>query len=141
MFGFAQFPDFVSVFYNFLILFRFFTLVFILFQSIAIGYKSSNPDSIVSVHAFDARPNIRVRDSETGPFRRFGFVDAVRELDPVGALGLLDQDYKVWVLSFLCVDQLVLWLFYLFAIVSLFIPFFFIDCVSNSGRSLPGQVG
>ena len=68
-------------------------------------------------------------------------MDAVRELDPVGALGLLDQDYKVWVLFFLCVDQLVLWLFYLFAIVSLFIPFFFIDCVSNSGRSLPGQVG
>ena len=70
-------------------------------------------------------------------------MDAVRELDPVGALGLLDQDYKVWFFFFSlrCVDQLVLWLFYLFAIVSLFIPFFFIDCVSNSGRSLPGQVG
>ena len=53
----------------------------------------------MSVQAFDARPNIRVKDSETDSFRRFGFVDAIRELDPAGSLGLLDQDYKV-ILSF-----------------------------------------
>ena len=52
---------------------------------------------MVSVQARGARPWLRVKasDSPSQPFKRYGFVDAVKELDPSGALGLLDPDYKV----------------------------------------------
>ena len=75
-----------------------------IFQSIGIGYKRANPASVVSVQGYDPRPNIRVKasDSPSQSFRRYGFVDAVQELDPAGTLGLLDPDYKVsfvWFLS------------------------------------------
>ena len=67
------------------------------FQSIAIGYKNLHPSSVVVVQAYDPRPSIRIKsaDSPDVPFRRYGFVDAIQELDPSGALGLLDQDYKI----------------------------------------------
>ena len=68
------------------------------FQSIAIGYKRLHPSSVVIVQAFDAKPSLRIKPSEqsTAPFRKYGFVDAIKELDPVGALGLHDQDFKVY---------------------------------------------
>ena len=66
------------------------------FQSIGIGYKRAHPDCVVSVQGFDPRPNIRIKASDSvQSFRRYGFVEAVQELDPAGSLGLLDQDYKV----------------------------------------------
>ena len=73
-----------------------------MFQSIAIGYKRSYPNSVVIVQAFDPKPSIRIKPSETSsaPFRKYGFVDAIKELDPVGSLGLLDPDFKVFFFSF-----------------------------------------
>ena len=49
------------------------------------------------VEAFDPRPTIRVKptDQQSAPFRKFGFVEAIKELDPLGSLGLLDSDFKV----------------------------------------------
>ena len=49
------------------------------------------------VQAFDAKPSIRIKasDQPSVPFRKYGFVDAVEELDPIGSLGLLDPDFKV----------------------------------------------
>ena len=53
------------------------------------------------VHAFDARPTLRIKASDqSGSFRRYGFVEAIQELDPVGTLGLLEPDFKV------CIDRL-----------------------------------
>ena len=66
------------------------------FQTIAIGYKQRHPSSVVVVQAYDPRPSIRIKASETAAsFRRYGFVDAVKELDPAGSLGLLAPDYRV----------------------------------------------
>ena len=66
------------------------------FQSIAIGYKRVHPSSIVVVQAFDARPSIRIKSSEqSSSFRKYRFVDAIQELDPVGQIGLLAPDFKV----------------------------------------------
>ena len=49
------------------------------------------------VQAFDSKPSIRIKasDQESLPFRKYGFVDAIEELDPIGSLGLLDPDFKV----------------------------------------------
>ena len=72
-----------------------FSLLFL--QTIAFGYKNLHPESIVVVHGYDPRPSIRIKASD-GPgqsFQRYGFVDAIKELDPIGTLGLLDQDFKV----------------------------------------------
>ena len=79
--------------------FQFFQFwVFLLFQSIAHGYKNLHPDSVVVVQAYDPRPSLRIKssDSPSIPFRRYGFVDAIKELDPIGTLGLLDQDFQVF---------------------------------------------
>ena len=71
-------------------------IYFPFFQSIAIGFKQINPSSIVVVQAFDPRPCLRIKASEnSGTFRRYGFVDAIKELDPIGSLGLLAPDFKV----------------------------------------------
>lgn len=68
------------------------------FQSIAIGYKRLHPSSVPLVEAFDARPCLRIKETDqgSGPFKRFSFVQAIQELDPVGTLGLLDADFKVF---------------------------------------------
>ena len=65
------------------------------FQSFGIGYLKLHPDGQVRVHGEDPRPIIRVRPDKTSNFRRYGFVDAVLSLDPVGKLGLHASDYKV----------------------------------------------
>lgn len=67
-----------------------------LFQTIAIGYKQHHPSSVVVVQAYDPRPSLRIKATENSAFRRFGFVDAVKELNPVGSLGLLEPDFKVY---------------------------------------------
>lgn len=68
----------------------------LIFQSIAIGYKRANPSSVVSVQGYDPRPCLRVKASSSSQsFRRFGFVDAIKEFDPTGSLGLLDPDFRV----------------------------------------------
>ena len=69
----------------------------VLSQSIAIAYKRQNPASVVVVQAYDPRPSIKIKAADDAdlPFRRFGFVEAIQELDPAGALGLLPPDYKV----------------------------------------------
>ena len=53
------------------------------------------------VHAYDPKPSIRIKasDQPDQSFRRYGFVDAIKELDPFGTLGLLDQDFKVVIFS------------------------------------------
>ena len=71
-------------------------LVFNPFQSVAIGYKRAHPTSVVSVLGQGPRPCLRVKDSDSSQgFKMYGFVDAIKEFDPVGALGLLDPDFKV----------------------------------------------
>ena len=74
-----------------------FSFVFSFKQSIAIAYKSANPECVAVVQAFDPRPHILVKasDSSSVPFRKYGFVDAIKELNPSNSLGLLDPDYKV----------------------------------------------
>ena len=51
----------------------------------------------MSVQGYDPRPSIMIKASDNPdlPFRRFGFVEAIKELDPVGSLGLLAPDFKV----------------------------------------------
>ena len=82
-------------------------------QTIAIAYKQAHPESVVVVQAYDSRPGIRIKasDSPSQMFRRYGFVDAIKELDPVGSLGLLDPDFKVFdfSVSFLCGSSLIGW--------------------------------
>ena len=77
--------------------------VFVLaFQSIAIGYKQQNPASVVVVMAYDSRPSLRIKSSDSEEsFRRYRFVDAIQELDPAGALGLMAPDYKVCIAFYL----------------------------------------
>ena len=65
------------------------------FQSFGIGYIRLHPDGQVRVHADDPKPILRVKPDARSGFRRYGFVDAVLGLDPVGKLGLLASDYKV----------------------------------------------
>lgn len=79
-----------------MLVFIVFNFPFFFFQAIAIGYKRLYPDSVVLVQAFDPRPSLRIKltDQESIPFRRYYFVDAIQELDPLGALGLLDPDFK-----------------------------------------------
>ena len=51
---------------------------------------------MVSVQGYDPRPCLRVKASSSSQsFRRFGFVDAIKEFDPTGSLGLLDPDFRV----------------------------------------------
>lgn len=52
---------------------------------------------MVAVQGFVPRPTITIKDSDESdrPFRRYGFVEAIQKLDPVGALGLLAPDFKV----------------------------------------------
>ena len=52
---------------------------------------------MVTVQGFDPRPNIRIKASDDAdlPSRRYGFVEAIQELDPIGSLGLLAPDFKV----------------------------------------------
>ena len=73
------------------------TLFYSSLQSIAIGYKRAHPQSVAVVQAFDAKPSIQIKasDQPSVPFRKYGFVDAVEELDPISSLGLLDPDFKV----------------------------------------------
>ena len=47
------------------------------------------------MHSEDPKPMLRVRPNSAARFRRFGFVDAVVELDPIGKLGLKASDFKV----------------------------------------------
>ena len=70
------------------------------------------PNVIAIVQAFAPRPSIRVKQSDqpSVPFRKFGFVEAIEALDPVGTLGLLDPDFKVW-LSFAFLNSFVFILF------------------------------
>ena len=77
--------------------FFFFFLLIKFLQSIAIAYKRQNPSSIVSVQGYDPRPSIMIKASDNPDlsFRRYGFVEAIKELDPVGSLGLLAPDFKV----------------------------------------------
>ena len=79
------------------------SVVFVfVFQSIGISYKRVNPDSVVSVQGRDPRPMISIQPSEaSNSFRRYGFVEAVQELDPSGTLGLLEPDYKMCFCGFL----------------------------------------
>ena len=79
-------------------------------QTIAIAYKQAHPESVVVVQAYDSRPGIWIKasDSPSQTFRRYGFVDAIKELDPVGSLGLLDPDFKVLIFCFFCVGLLYL---------------------------------
>ena len=46
---------------------------------------------------YDSRPTLRIKasDSPDLPFRRYGFIEAIQELDPIGALGMLAPDFKV----------------------------------------------
>ena len=70
------------------------------FQTIAIGYKQIHPDSVAVFKAFDRRPNILIKASESShSFCCYGFVEAVRELHTARALGLLDPDFKVFLTS------------------------------------------
>ena len=64
-------------------------------QTLAIGYKQLHPDHVVVVQAYDPRPSLRIKTSEDVPFRRYYFVDAILDLEPASALGLLDPDFKV----------------------------------------------
>ena len=84
-------------------------LLFSFFQSIGIGYKRAHPACQISVQGFAPRPCLQIKTSGSSQaFRRYGFVDAVQELDPVGTLGLLDQDYQVF--SFLlCLLVFISW--------------------------------
>ena len=78
--------------------FGFVTLAFsfVTFQSMGVGYKRANPAGVVVVQAYDPRPSIRIKASESAAsFCRYGFVEAVQELDPAGSLGLLNPDYQV----------------------------------------------
>ena len=63
-------------------------------QSFGIGYLRVHPDGQVRVHADEPKPIIRVKPSSTSGFRRYGFVDAVLGLDPLGKLGMLQSDFK-----------------------------------------------
>ena len=92
-------------------------------QTIAIAYKQAHPESVVVVQAYDSRPGIRIKasDSPSQMFRRYGFVDAIKELDPVGSLGLLDPDFKVLIFCFFCVGLL-----YLVGVLCFFVSFFVI---------------
>ena len=38
---------------------------------------------------------IKASDTPDLAFRRYGFVEAIQELDPIGSLGLLAPDFKV----------------------------------------------
>ena len=77
-------------------------MVLFSFQTIAIAYKQQNPASITVVHAYDPRPSLMIKasDSPSSIFRKFGFVDAIQDLDPLGSLGLLDPDFKVFSFPF-----------------------------------------
>ena len=68
-----------------------------LFQSVALAYKRQHPASVVVVQAYDPRPSIMIKASDTPDlaFRRYGFVEAIQELDPIGSLGLLAPHFKV----------------------------------------------
>ena len=66
-----------------------------MFQSFGIGYQTLNPDGLVRVHADEPKPILRVKPDAKSGFRRYGFVDAVLALDPVGKLGLTAADFKV----------------------------------------------
>ena len=70
------------------------------FQAFGIGYLKLNPDGQVKVHSEDPKPILRVRPDAHSRFRRYGFVDAVLGLDPVGRLNLQQSDYKVLILGF-----------------------------------------
>ena len=72
-----------------------FNFLMLLLQSFGIGYRKLHPEGQVQVHADDPRPIIRVRPDQKSGFRRYGFVDAVLGLDPVGKLGLVASDYRV----------------------------------------------
>ena len=65
------------------------------FQAIGMGYLKLHPDGQVRVHADEPKPIIRVKPDSSSGFRRYGFVDAVLALDPVGRLGLEASDYRV----------------------------------------------
>jgi hypothetical protein len=54
-----------------------------------------HPDGQVRVQSEDPRPIIRVKPSSSAGFRRYGFVDSVLGLDPIGKLRLTAADYKV----------------------------------------------
>ena len=56
-------------------------------------------DGQVRVHGDEPKPILRVKPDSSSGFRRYGFVDAVLALDPVGRLGLDASDYKVNFLS------------------------------------------
>ena len=81
------------------------------FQSFGIGYSQIYPDGQVRVHAEQPQPMIRVRPDLRAAFKRYSFVDAVLNLDPVGTLRLLPSDYKVEV----------------FALIEFFFPFLFVE--------------
>ena len=78
-------------------------------QTIAIAYKQAHPASVVVVQAYDSRPGLRIKssDSPSQMFRRYGFVEAIKELDPVANLGLLDPDFKVFTCLFVCCDHFI----------------------------------
>ena len=66
---------------------------------------------------------MKTSDEPSVPFRKFGFVDAVEELDPTGSLGLLDPDFKVSV--FLCIV-------FVFALSSWSVPLFYFILLLSS---------
>ena len=37
---------------------------------------------------------MKTSDQASTPFRRYHFVEAIKDLDPLGTLGLLDPDFK-----------------------------------------------
>ena len=53
------------------------------------------PNGEVRVHSEDPKPMIRVKPDAASRYQRYGFVDAVLGLDPVGKLGLKASDFKV----------------------------------------------
>ena len=73
----------------------FFYLVLSSLQSFGIGYLRLHPDGQARVHSDEPKPILRVKPTAAAGFRRYGFVDAVLGLDPIGKLGMLQSDFKV----------------------------------------------
>ena len=71
------------------------------------------------IHADEPKPIIRVKPDSGARYRRYGFVDAVLGLDPVGKLGLSAADYRVRML-----------LLFLFSILGTFMCLCFLNSLN-----------
>jgi len=57
------------------------------------AYKRLHPQGVFQLHEYLPRPLIKIRPESTGPFRTYGFVDAIVTLPPQ-TLGLNDSDFE-----------------------------------------------